>query len=68
MTVLDIVLSAPWLVPAELGRFVYVSLFELSSWPAIFEFFVKLPKMLKKRREILSRRSVYRKKIAAWFI
>jgi len=68
MSLAELIFSAPWVLPAEVARFVYVCLFEPSSWLAIFDFFGKLPKMLRKRREILFGRSVPRKKITAWFI
>lgn len=63
----DLFLAAFWLVPVEILRLLYAVLFERSIVWAFFQFLGGLPKMLKKRYEILSRRNVPRGKINRWF-
>lgn len=68
MSFADYFLAMIWIKPAEAARFFYVCLFEPSNIRAVGQFFKGLPKMMKKRREILSRRNVPRQKISRWFL
>jgi len=68
LSFVDGLLSAIWIKPAETVRFFYVCLFEPSNARAVGQFLKGLPKMWRKRREILTRRKVLRSKISQWFV
>lgn len=51
----------------ELRKFIYVILFEWRTIPAYFVFMAKLPKMLKKRKIILTRSVASTKETRKWF-
>jgi GT2 family glycosyltransferase len=68
LSFLDMFLAAPWLVPSESLRLIYAGLFSPSMFWSFFQFLGGLPKILKKRKEILSRRTVPRSSISRWFV
>lgn len=52
----------------ELSKFFYILFFEWSTLPALADFFKLLPKMRKKRKVIMSRRSATSQEFRKWFI
>jgi GT2 family glycosyltransferase len=67
MSLVDYLLALVWIKPAEAGRFFFLCFFEPSNCRALGQFLAGLPKMRRKRREILSRRNVPRRWISQWF-
>jgi hypothetical protein len=60
-------LAFPRLFVHESARFLYVVLFEMSTFKAFVEAVLRTPVMLKKRRHTLSRRKATAKELRAWF-
>jgi len=67
MSLPDWLLAAPFIFPSEIFRWLFACLLGPSTIWVIFRTVYGLPKMLKKRREILTRRQVVRSKISRWF-
>jgi GT2 family glycosyltransferase len=61
-------LAAPRLVVTESLRIVYTSIFEFKNLRSFIEALLKMPKMIKKRRELMKKRRVKPKVIRAWFV
>lgn len=57
----------PWLACSELARVAYLAVTKPSALTFVGEFLVRLPRALKKRRDILSRTTVPAKSLRAWF-
>ena len=60
-------LDAAHILWYELRKFIYVILFEWRTIPAYFVFMAKLPKMLKKRKEIMAKSVISAKETRKWF-
>ena len=60
-------LDAAHILWYELRKFIYVILFEWRTIPAYFVFMAKLPKMLKKRKEIMAKSVIFAKEARKWF-
>lgn len=57
----------PWILPREIGAWLYVLFFEPKTWPAIGELFKQMPREWKKRKIIMKNRRVGSKEMGKWF-
>lgn len=58
----------PWILPREIGIWLYVIFFERKTWPAIRELFRKIPREWRKRKIIMRKKRVAAKDIEKWFV
>lgn len=57
----------PWILPREIGAWLYVLVFEPKTWPAIGELFRQMPRAWKKRKIIMKNKKVGPKEMGKWF-
>ena len=57
----------PWILPREIGSWLYVLFFEPKIWPAIGKFFKQMPRAWKKRKIIMKNKRVRVKEMGRWF-
>lgn len=58
----------PWILPRELGSWIYILLFEKYRWKAIKDLFNQVPLALQKRKIIMAQRKINLNEINKWFI
>ena len=58
----------PWILPREIGYWLYVLFFEPKTWPAIKELFKQMPGAWQKRKIIMANKRVGNKEMGKWFI
>ncbi len=58
---------SPWFLPKEIASWIYVLLFERFTWKAIKDLFLQAPDAWKKRKIIMSRKSVGAREMEKWF-
>jgi len=58
----------PWILPREIGAWMYVLFFEPRTWPAIAELFRQMPRAWKKRKIIMAKKRVGAREIEKWFV
>lgn len=63
----DFLRHSPWIVFYELQKFFFILLREPGTLTALFDFFRQLPKILHKRKIIMSRRTISSKALNHWF-
>lgn len=57
----------PWILPREIGYWLYVLFFEPKTWPAIRDLFKQMPNALRKRKIIMKNKKVGVKEMGKWF-
>ncbi|MBU2068078.1 glycosyltransferase family 2 protein [Patescibacteria group bacterium] len=57
----------PWILPKEIGSWLYVLILEKYTWRAIGDLFKQIPQAWKKRKIIMSRKKVSAKEMKQWF-
>jgi hypothetical protein len=57
----------PWILPREIGAWLYVFLFEPKTWPAIRELFKQMPGAWKKQKIIMANKKVGAGEMGRWF-
>ncbi|MBI4652920.1 glycosyltransferase family 2 protein [Candidatus Kuenenbacteria bacterium] len=62
----NFILHFPWIFFYELKKFVYLLFFEFSTFKALFKFFQQLPRILKKRKIIVSHRKINAREMRKW--
>jgi GT2 family glycosyltransferase len=57
----------PWILPREIGSWLYVLFFEPKIWPAIGKFFEQMPRAWKKRMIIMKNKRIGAGEMERWF-
>jgi len=57
----------PWILSKEIASWIFVLILEKYTWRAIKDLFKQMPRALRKRRIIMSRKRVGSKQMAKWF-
>ena len=57
----------PWILPREIGYWLYVVFFEPKTWPAIIELFKQMPSAWKKRKIIMKNKKIGAGEMGKWF-
>jgi GT2 family glycosyltransferase len=58
----------PWIIPREVGNWIYVLGFEKGRWKAIKGLFQQIPSALKKRKIIMANRKIDTREMNKWFL
>ncbi len=57
-----------WILPREIGAWLYVLFFEPKTWPAIIDLFRQMPLAIEKRKIIMKNKKVGIKEMEKWFV
>lgn len=57
----------PWILPREIGYWLYILFFEPKTWPAVIELFKQMPGAWRKRKIIMENKKVGAREMGRWF-